>query len=110
MRWPFRWISPLVGPKRPLIRLNSVDLPAPFGPMMATRSPARTASSAPRMISVLPNDLRTFLNSTALVKGHPPRFVPRATPGERPRGSWGRLPRQQRLDLALHVAPAAREA
>ena len=34
MRWPFSRISPLVGAKRPLIRLNSVDLPAPFGPMM----------------------------------------------------------------------------
>ena len=35
MRWPLSRISPLVGPKRPLMRLNSVDLPAPFGPMIA---------------------------------------------------------------------------
>jgi hypothetical protein len=34
--------------------LNSVDLPAPLGPMMATRSPGRTAKLTPRMISVLP--------------------------------------------------------
>jgi hypothetical protein len=40
MRWPLSSTSPLVGSKRPLIRLNSVDLPAPLGPMMATRSPA----------------------------------------------------------------------
>ncbi len=33
--------SPRVGAKRPLIRLNSVDLPAPFGPMIAWRSPLR---------------------------------------------------------------------
>jgi hypothetical protein len=33
------------GPKRPLIRLNSVDLPAPLGPMMATRSPAFTCQA-----------------------------------------------------------------
>ena len=39
MRWPLSRISPLVGAKRPLIRLNSVDLPAPFGPMTAMRSP-----------------------------------------------------------------------
>ena len=39
MRWPLSRISPLVGAKRPLMRLNSVDLPAPFGPMMAMRSP-----------------------------------------------------------------------
>ena len=38
--------------KRALIRLNSVDLPAPFGPMMAWRSPVRIARSTPRMISV----------------------------------------------------------
>jgi hypothetical protein len=40
MRWPCSSTSPLVGAKRPLIRLNSVLLPAPLGPMMATRSPA----------------------------------------------------------------------
>ena len=40
-------------PKRPLIRLNSVDLPAPLGPMMATRSPCCTARFTPRMISGL---------------------------------------------------------
>jgi hypothetical protein len=57
MRWPLSRISPLLGPKRPLMRLNSVDLPAPFGPMIATRSPGATASSVPRMISVLPNRL-----------------------------------------------------
>jgi hypothetical protein len=45
MRSPFRRISPALGAKRPLMRLNSVDLPAPFGPMIATRSPARTASA-----------------------------------------------------------------
>ena len=65
MRWPLSRISPLVGPKRPLMRLKSVDLPAPFGPMMATRSPGATARSQPRMISVLPNDLRSRFSSTA---------------------------------------------
>jgi hypothetical protein len=41
MRRPFSSTSPLVGAKRPLIRLNSVDLPAPLGPMTAMRSPGR---------------------------------------------------------------------
>jgi hypothetical protein len=63
--WPLSRTSPLVGASRPLIRLNSVDLPAPFGPMMATRSPAFTARLAPRMISVLPKFLRRSLSSTA---------------------------------------------
>ena len=65
IRLPLSRICPLVGPKRPLMRLKSVDLPAPFGPMIATRSPGATARSAPRMISVLPNDLRTSFSSTA---------------------------------------------
>lgn len=65
MRAPCSSTSPLVGAKRPLIRLNSVDLPAPLGPMMATRSPACTASWAPRMISVLPKLLRRSRSSSA---------------------------------------------
>src|SRR6218665_2646648 len=65
MRWPFNSTSPLLGTKRPLIRLNSVDLPAPLGPMMATRSPGATAKLAPRMISVLPKLLRRSRSSSA---------------------------------------------
>ena len=65
MRWPFKITSPLVGAKRPLMRLNSVDLPAPLGPMMATRSPGATARLAPRMISVLPKLLRKSRSSSA---------------------------------------------
>ena len=65
MRWPLSRISPLVAPNRPLMRLKSVDLPAPFGPMIATRSPGATARSQPRMISVLPNDLRSAFSSIA---------------------------------------------
>ena len=58
-------MSPEVLPKRPLMRLNSVLLPAPLGPMMATRSPGFTARLAPRMICVLPKLLRTSRSSTA---------------------------------------------
>jgi hypothetical protein len=43
---------PLLGSKRPLIRLNSVPLPAPFGPITATRSSDREINAS--MISVLP--------------------------------------------------------
>ena len=35
IRSPFSFTSPEVGAMWPLIRLNVVDLPAPFGPMMA---------------------------------------------------------------------------
>ena len=47
------------------MRLKSVDLPAPFGPMTAIRSPGAIAMSVPRMISVLPKDLRKSFSSTA---------------------------------------------
>jgi len=65
MRWPLSSTWPLLGAKRPLMRLNSVDLPAPLGPMMPTRSPAFTARFTPRMISVLPKLLRRSLSSSA---------------------------------------------
>jgi hypothetical protein len=65
MRLPLSRTWPLVAPNRPLMRLKSVDLPAPLGPMIATRSPGATARLVPRMISVLPKDLRRSLSSTA---------------------------------------------
>ena len=65
MRLPCSRISPPLLPKRPLIRLNKVLLPAPFGPITATRSPGITARLAPRMISVRPKLLRTSRSSIA---------------------------------------------
>src|SRR5882724_1010565 len=62
---PSRRIVPLLGGKRPLIRLNSVDLPAPLGPINACRSPCAIESVTPRMISVLPKLLQTPVNSSA---------------------------------------------
>ena len=54
-----RLMSLDVGANEPDIRWNSVDLPAPLGPMTAWRSPARTARFTPRMICASPKDLRT---------------------------------------------------
>jgi hypothetical protein len=36
--------APLVGASSPAMRLNSVDLPAPLGPMIARISPRKTLS------------------------------------------------------------------
>src|SRR5262245_9008354 len=47
--WPSKRMRPAVGATAPSMRLNSVVLPAPFGPMMPTASPgaiARSRSSA----------------------------------------------------------------
>src|ERR1700675_3297699 len=45
MSRPFRRISPASGASPPAIRLNSVVLPAPFGPMMPSASPGATDRS-----------------------------------------------------------------
>src|ERR1700730_5819955 len=42
---PFRRISPAPAPSPPAIRLKSVVLPAPFGPMMPSASPGATDRS-----------------------------------------------------------------
>ena len=44
---PSTEIVPDVGVRMPVIILIVVDLPAPFGPMKASRSPARTVKSMP---------------------------------------------------------------
>src|SRR4051812_41468458 len=44
MSWPSNTICPELGGSNPLIRLNRVVLPAPFGPIMLLNSPWRTAS------------------------------------------------------------------
>src|SRR5262249_18289093 len=52
-------IRPAVTGNAPATRLNSVVLPAPFGPMSARRSPGRTASSTPSTARSPPNALET---------------------------------------------------
>src|SRR5690242_9087316 len=63
---PSSLIDPCEGLSRPLIKLKSVDLPAPLGPMIAWRSPSGTVSETPRMISVAPKLLRTPASSSAV--------------------------------------------
>jgi len=60
-----------------LIRLNSVDLPAPLGPINACPfSPCAIESVMPRMISVLAEALATPVNSSAASSTNlPPRWV-----------------------------------
>src|SRR5260221_12600451 len=55
---PLRAIEPASGFIRPLMRLNSVDLPAPLGPITAWRSHAVVERVAPRMISGGPETFR----------------------------------------------------
>src|SRR6201999_1934483 len=82
---PFNRISPELGLMWPLIRLNVVDLPAPFGPMMAWRSPGATLRLRSRMMLTLPKRFSTWRISMAAVTPD--------TPGHERR--WRRGPRLQ---------------
>src|SRR5438034_5150104 len=63
--WSKRWMAPELTSSSPEIRLNSVVLPAPFGPMMARRSPGWTARSTPSTASRPPNDRETRASRSA---------------------------------------------
>ncbi len=66
--WPNSLTEPLSAVRSPVIRLNSVVLPAPFGPMISRRSPGMTVSE------------------TFLVAGRPPKRLLRPVDFERGRG------------------------
>src|SRR6266404_2536673 len=55
---PFRRISPASGASPPAIRLKSVVLPAPFGPIMPSASPGATARSISSAATTEPKVLR----------------------------------------------------
>ena len=55
---PSRWMEPESGRISPQICAISVDLPAPFGPMMAWISPARTSRSTPLVATTASKALR----------------------------------------------------
>src|ERR1044071_9439069 len=67
MSCPSSWIEPESGVSSPVMRLNSVVLPAPFGPMISRRSPGSTL----RLTSVVtrnpPNALQSLLMVSALM-------------------------------------------
>jgi hypothetical protein len=65
MSSPFSRTRPLVTGYLPVIRLNRVDLPAPFGPISACRVPASIARLTPEMIGVAPKRLWTSTSSIA---------------------------------------------
>src|SRR5229473_1455259 len=58
---PFRWISPASGARPPAIRLKSVVLPAPFGPMIPSASPCATDRSISSAAMTEPKLLRSPL-------------------------------------------------
>src|SRR5581483_11642249 len=75
MSSPLSSMRPEVSGKRPLMRLNSVDFPAPFGPMMAWRSPRAMLRLTPLMIEVRPKLLCTSVRLSAAA------FISHRSPG-----------------------------
>src|SRR5690242_1455070 len=66
MSRPSTTTRPAVGCRWPVMRLNSVDLPAPFGPITAAISPSATARSTSLTARKPPNDLDRPLTSSTL--------------------------------------------
>ena len=60
-------IEPRSGASSPVIRLNSVVLPAPFGPMISRRSPGSTARLTLAVTRRPPNDLHRLVDGE---RGH----------------------------------------
>ena len=94
------WIEPPSGASSPVMRLNSVVLPAPFGPMISRRSPGSTFRLTLAVTRRPPNDLLKPLTASAVMAfgsaSGATFFVPliarhaardsRAMPGTRPSG------------------------
>src|SRR5262245_35442922 len=66
MSAPLRRISPLSASRLPAIRLKSVVLPAPLGPMMPTASPRATPRSTASAALTEPKDLERPLISRSI--------------------------------------------
>ena len=84
MSRPNSAIDPLSGTSSPVIRLKSVVLPAPLGPMISRRSPGSTTRSTLAVTRRPPNDLLSALTVSA-VMGCAPRPAAAAHPLRRAR-------------------------
>ena len=90
IRAPSNRMAPASGRCRPLIRLNTVVLPAPFGPISAVMLPCATANEQPSTARMPPNDLlRSRISKSAKIAPADPRGA--ASAGRRGR-------RARRLD------------
>src|SRR5271170_6734166 len=78
-------MSPAVGGNRLVIRLNSVVLPAPFGPINAVRLPSGTSNETSETAVSPPNRLLTLtiFNAAVLIGGRPSTAQVRVTEAAR---------------------------
>src|SRR5271165_180436 len=68
MSWPLKTIRPASGARPPVIRLNTVVLPAPLGPRMPSASPFETSNerwsvtfNAPKLFETFSKERRAFM-------------------------------------------------
>src|ERR1700683_2899681 len=106
MSWPSKLTLPLSGVCRPVMRLNSVDLPAPFGPIMPSASPGATSRCESSTAFSEPNDLFR-LSSVRITR--PPSEVAAAhfwtaLPISLSQRATGSPARTRRLSDRLHLA------
>src|SRR5215475_7045143 len=99
---------PEVAGKMPVMTLNSVVLPAPFGPMMALRSPGKICRSMFRNARTPPK----LLHSPSSARTGPPQFMWISTPTMRIRCLVGSPPhrpyvRESPLLSLFHDAPTS---
>src|SRR5262249_7036448 len=71
MSRPNNETDPLSAGSSPVIRLNNVVLPAPFGPMINRRSPGSTARLTFVVTCRPPNDLLSAVTASAVLTSGP---------------------------------------
>src|SRR6185369_7077800 len=101
MSRPAKRTVPRSGRMNPDTRLNTVVLPAPFGPMSAVIEPSVTPNDAPSTAATPPNDLPRLFSSSNTVhsipKGRPEGTTapPRGAASEAVARAWGLIGRPE---------------
>src|ERR1700742_680369 len=96
---PSKRTVPALGFTPPVIRLNSVDLPAPFGPITARTSPASTRIVTRSTATIPPKRRVNWSNSRSANRGNPPpRALARRPPPLRERGGCQQAPDSLRCE------------
>src|SRR5207302_6962434 len=99
-------MAPRSGRSSPVMRLNSVVLPAPLGPMISRRSPGSTSRSTDDVTRSPPNDLSSPRTASALIaRGGPRHGPPHPSTRGAPRGTRG-APRSPARSSSAREGPS----
>src|SRR5438874_11252640 len=100
-------MAPRSGRSSPVMRLKSVVLPAPLGPMISRRSPGSTTRSTDDVTRSPPNDLSSPRTPKALIlsRGRPRHGPPHPPALGAPRGARG-APRSRACPSSAREGPS----